>query len=128
MVTSHGNFSHLLLDQEIVQAFLLRELISETNTLVVDPETDHDLTGLTNQSQTFVLSVTAVFRTFGNLLEGRSQLVVVVTDVLGLAPYGLPGLVKLTDLFLDDLELVHQVSFIHALRGMLVLRQDQTEM
>ena len=128
MVTSHGKLRHLLLNQEIVQVSLLGELITESDTLVVDTETDHHLTVLTDQGQSSGLSVTTIFRTFDGLVQGHSEFVVVVTDVFGLTPNGLPGLVEGRGLFLHNLELVHQVGLFLSLRCMLVLGKDQSEM
>ena len=50
-----------------------------------------------------------------------------VADVLGLAPHRLPGLIKLLGLFLGYRKTVHEVGFLHALRGVLVLGQLEPE-
>ena len=109
MVACHRKLRTLLFDQEVDQFLLLGELVTESDTLVVHTEADHD----------------GAVR--GWLLQGGCQFIVVVTDVLGLAPYGLPGLVKRGRLLLGDLETVHQVGLLHALRGVLVLGQFETQ-
>ena len=50
-----------------------------------------------------------------------------VSDVLGLTPYGLPGLIELLGLFLGDCEAVHKVGLLHAFRGVLVLGQFEAQ-
>ena len=109
MVACHRKLRHLFLDEEIVELLLLGELITETDTVVIDAETDKDL---------------AVVR---RLRQGRRILVVLVADVLGLSPYGLPGLIEGRGLFLGEREAFHQVGFLQTFRGVLVFGQDKSQ-
>ncbi len=77
MVACHRKLRMLLLDHEINQILLLRKLIAETHSVVVDPETDIH--------QTVSCS----------LLHLHKHLVVMVTYVAGLSPHRLPGLIEL---------------------------------
>ena len=61
MVASHRKLTHLLLDQEVVQILLLGELITESDAIVIDTETDQN--GATEVSGCFLYSVV-----FGHLL------------------------------------------------------------
>ena len=92
MITRHGKLGHLLLNQEVVQVFLLRELIAEADTIVVYAEADNDGAG-------------------GILLKRNSQFVVVVTDGFGFAPYRFPCLIERRGLLTLDGEMLHQISF-----------------
>ena len=127
MVACHRKLRVLILDEEVVQLFLLRELIAESDAVVIDTKTDDHLTDLTIQGQSFFFAFALIFRLLDGLVQGHCKFVVVVTDVLGLTPYGLPGLVKLLGLFLDNLEAVHQVGLVQTFRGVLVLRQFESE-
>ena len=44
MIACHGKLGMLLLNDEIVQAFLLRELIAQTHTIIIYTEADGDVT------------------------------------------------------------------------------------
>ena len=128
MVACHGKLAVFLLDKEVVQFLLLREFITESDAVVIDTETDGYLSGLLNFFHAFLRGIGRRTHWFGNgLLQQYCQFVVVVTDILGLTPYGLPGLVELLGFFLRDLEAVHQVGFLQTLRGMLVLGQFEAE-
>ena len=76
VVTGEGELCHLLLDHEVAEVLLIRELVAESETVVIETEAD------------------------GHLLVGRGlhevheELVVVVADLCLLTPYGLPGLVE----------------------------------
>ena len=78
MVARHCKLSILLLNYEIGKLFrlLMRELIAEAQTIVIETETDiyKESTLITTQL--------------------NEQLVVVVANFVALAPYRLPGLVK----------------------------------
>ena len=91
MITRHGKLGHLLLNQEVVQVFLLRELIAEADAIVVHAEADNDGAGCI-------------------LLKGHSQFVVAVTDGFGFAPYRFPCLIERRGLLTLDGEMLHQIS------------------
>ena len=95
--------------QEIVEVFLLRKFVTETDTVIIDTETNEDF------SSTF-------------LLEGNSQLVVVIANGSGLSPNRFPRFVESRRLGIFDGKAVHQVCFVHTTTGMLVLGQFKTQM
>ena len=76
MVTSKGELSQLLLDHEIAEVLLVWELITESETVIVETETESHL---------------SVSR---SLDEVHNKLVVVVADLSFLTPYRLPSLVE----------------------------------
>ena len=92
MVAGHGKLRVFLLDNEIVELFLLRELVAEAQTIVEQPEANDNLT--------FVL----------RLVEGHGQLVVVVAYLALFAPNRSPGLVETRCLSLGHRESVHQIG------------------
>ena len=110
MVAGHGKLRVLLLDDEVVEVVLLGELVAQAHAVVVDAEADDDVA------------------VAGLLKEVDRHLVVVVADGRGLAPYGLPGLIKggLRAALLS--EAVHQAGLIKALAGMFLLGQLKAEM
>ena len=110
MIACHRKLGMLFLDDEIVKAFLLRELIAQAHTIIIYTETDSDVT-------------------LGRcLVQVYLHLVVVVTDGSSLTPYWLPGLIEGRCLAAGLCETIHQTGFLHALRGMLILSQLQSEM
>ena len=66
----------LLLDDKVSEVGLLRELVTEAHTVVIDAETHNDI------------AVQLV------LAQGNSHLVIMIADAALLAPHGLPRLVK----------------------------------
>ena len=110
MVARHGELSMFFLDNEVVERFLLRELIAQAHTIVIDTETNGDV---------------ALGR---SLVQVDLHLIVVVADGGSLSPYRFPSLIKGGSLAAGLGETVHQVSLLHAFAGMLVLCQLQTEM
>ena len=110
MVARHGKLRVFLLDDEVVEVVLLGELVAQAHAVVVDAEADDDM---------------AVARL---LKEVDGHLVVVVADGRGLAPHGLPGLVKGSLLAALLSEAVHQTGLIKALAGMFLLGQLKAEM
>ena len=109
MIASHRKLRALFLDDEIVQLLLLGELITESDTIVVDTETDDNLTF------------------GGRLKQSGSKLVVVVTDGGCLTPYGFPGLIERRGLFLFDLKTIHQISLVRPFRRVTILSQFQSK-
>ena len=110
MIACHGKLCMLLLDYEIVKAFLLRELIAQAHTIIIHTEADSDVT-------------------LGRcLIQVYLHLVIVVADGSSLAPYWLPGFIEGRCLATGLCETIHQTGFFHALRGMLILSQFQSEM
>ena len=94
MVASHGKLRALFLRDEVVQPAFLRELVPQSHTVVVDAEA--------NVHQSFCLF----------LLQFYEQFVVVVADVVGLAPDGLPRLVECCGLFSHQRESIEQIVAI----------------
>ena len=92
MVAGHGKLRVFLLDNEIVELFLLRELVAEAQTIVEQPEANDNLP--------LVLG----------LVEGHGQLVVVVAYLALFAPNRTPGLVETRCLRLGHRKSVHQVG------------------
>ena len=76
VVAGHGKLGVLFLDDEIVQVLAQGKFVAQSETFVVETETDFHIPLL------------------GGLVKSHEQLVVVVADGLGLTPYGLPGLVE----------------------------------
>ena len=76
MVTCHGELREFFLDDEIRHVFLLRKFVSESEAVVIKPETqDHDPVR-------------------GFLAEGNSHFIVMVPDFGFFTPYGFPCLVE----------------------------------
>ena len=110
MIACHGKLCMFLLNHEIVKAFLLRELIAQAHTIIIYAKTDSDVT-------------------LGRcLIQVYLHLVIVVADGSSLTPYWLPGLIEGRCLAASLCETIHQTGFFHALRGMLILSQLQSEM
>ena len=127
MVASHRKLRTFVLDEEIVQVRLLRELITESDAVVVNTETDEYLTTVLTGLQ---LHAGSIFR--GGraplLQQSRNIFDIVVADDLGFTPNGLPRLVEGGGLLLNEGEAVHQVAFVHTHGGMLVLGQLKSQM
>ena len=81
MIASKGKLSQLLLNHKIGERVLHGEFIAESQTVIIETETDLHHCGL-------------LFLILGWLQEGDKQLVIVVADLCFLAPDGLPGLVE----------------------------------
>ena len=81
MVASHSELGKLILDDEVLEPLLLRKLVSEPETVVIEAETDDH----------HRLWTVLVHRT---LLKSDSQFVVVVADVAFLTPDWLPCLIE----------------------------------
>ena len=94
MVASHGKLSTLLLNHEIVQVLLQRELITEAHTIVEQTEADNDV---------------PILRL---LVERHSQLIIVVTDLLYFTPYRFPSLVESGSLCILHREAIHQTGVV----------------
>ena len=109
MIAGHRKLCTLLLNQEVVQFFLLWKLVTESDTIVVHTETDKYL---------------ALSRW---LIQGYCQLVVVVANVLGLAPYRLPGFIEGRCFFLGNSKTVHQVGLVLKLGCVAIFCQFQSE-
>ena len=129
MIARHGKLGTLFLDNEVVQIFLLGELVAEPDTIIVYTETDDDVAlqllypcticGRVVWAPEFVLPLH---------VQGYSQFVIVITNGSCFAPYGFPRLVESRSLFLGDGEALHQVFFVDTERGMTILCQFQTQM
>ena len=92
MVARHGELRVLLLDDKVHQILLPGELVAQAHAVVVDAEADvHVAVGL-------------------GLAKLNQQFVVVVADVLHLAPDGLPGFIEGGRGGFHHLEAVHQVG------------------
>ena len=109
MVASHCKLRVLLLYHEVVEVLLLRELVAQAHAVVVDAESNLDVT---------------VAR---RLVEAYLKFVVVVANCLCLAPNRCPSLVEGRCLRRRFLESVHQVGLLHALRRVLVACKLQSE-
>ena len=125
VVAGHGKLGALLADEEIVEVWLLRELIAEAYAIVVDAEPDD------NRACVLPWGHLRIFPD-GPLAEERLPergriLIIMVTDVAGLPPDGLPSLIESRSLLVDDSEAVHQVMLIFAKGGMLVFGQFESE-
>ena len=102
MVARHRELGELLLDLEVGQCVLQRELVAESEAVVIQAETHLHHGALAVR----VAQVTGVFRVrdahaplrfargFGLLLQRHQKLVIVVPDGRFLAPDRLPGLVE----------------------------------
>ena len=109
MVAGHCELGVLFFYEKVVQVFLLRELISEADAVVVDPEAQRDI---------------PVCR---SLIEVYGKLVVVVAYGGSLSPHWCPRLVEGRCLGVFHGEAVHQVGFLELLACVLVLGQLQSE-
>jgi len=97
VVARHGELRMLFFYDEIVQVLLLREFITESQTVVEKAETDND--------------APVVHR----LVEGDFQFIIVVADFAFFAPYRTPSLVEGRSARVLNLESVHQVrALVHA--------------
>jgi len=76
MVPCHSKLGMLLFDRKTVQTSLQRELITESQTVIIKAETDDDMTVL------FLL------------FQPHSQLVVMIPYLCHFAPHGFPGFIK----------------------------------
>ena len=108
MIACHGKLGMLLLDDEIVQTFLLWELIAQAHTIIIYTETDGDITLRSSLVQVYL------------------HLVIVIADGSGFTPYRLPGFIESRCLAASFSKTIHQAGFLHTLRGMLILRQLQS--
>ena len=95
MVASHGKLRMFFFNEEIVQFLLLRELIAQSDTVIIHTEADDD------RAMTLIERPAPLFGILGShlavsilVVQGHGQLVVMVTDVAGLTPNGLPSLVE----------------------------------
>ena len=109
VVASHCKLGVLFLNKEIVERFLLRELISQSKSLVIYSESDDDIT---------------VSR---RLVEVNLQFVVIIANLRPFTPYGSPCFVEGGCLGVSHLESVHKVGLVLALRGMLVLGKFESQ-
>ena len=109
VVAGHGKLRVLLLYHEVVEVLLLRELVAQAHAVVVDAESNLDVT---------------IAR---RLVEAYLKFVVVVANCLCLAPNRCPSLVEGRCLRRRFLESVHQVGLLHALRRVLVACKLQSE-
>ena len=102
MVACHGKLALLLLDNEVVEILLQRELIAKSHAVVIDAEPQrHAAIGT-------------------RLVEVDLHLVIIVADALILAPHGSPSVVVRCHLRTGNAEAVEQVGLCHALAGVLV--------
>ena len=108
MIACHGKLGMLLLDDKIVQTFLLWELIAQAHTIIIYTETDGDV---------------ALRR---SLVQVYLHLVIMVADGSGFAPYRLPGFVESRCLATSFSKTIHKAGFLHTLRGMFILSQFQS--
>ena len=97
VVGGHGKLRVFLLDGEVVEVLRQRELVAETQSVVIKTETEVEPALLQGLAKT------------------DEKLVVVVADVARLAPYGLPGFVKGRSLHAGNTESAHQIG--HAFRA-----------
>ena len=109
VVAGEGELRALLLDEEVVQVGLLRELVAQADAVVEDAEADEELP--------FLLG----------LRQGRNILDVVVADGARFAPYRLPGFVEGGGLLALQGEAVEEVGLAHATRGVLVAGQLEAQ-
>ena len=88
MVAGHGKLAELFLDHEVGQRVVLRELIAEAQSVVVQPEADEHHVG--------ILAPLAAGKEWrlGRFLQLDEQLVVVVAYLCLFAPDGFPCLVE----------------------------------
>ena len=96
MVASHGKLGMLFLDDEVVQVLRQGELIAETEAIVVETEADLHIA---------LLSL---------LMQRYQQLIVMVADVAGLPPYGLPRLIEGTRLLTSERKTALEVGLAGA--------------
>jgi len=89
MVAGHGELRMLLLDDKIVQVLLKRKLVTESQPVVEQAETDQDIP---------LLSL---------LVERDGQFIVMIADLFFLAPDGLPGLVECAGFAFLDRKATH---------------------
>ena len=108
MIACHGKLGMLLLNDEIVKAFLLWELIAQAHTIIIYTEADGDV----------------ALR--GSLVQVYLHLVVMIADGSSLTPYRLPGFIEGRCLAACFCKTIHQTGFLHSLRSMLILRQLQS--
>ena len=109
VVASHGKLRVLLLDDEVVELLLLRKLVAQSHAIVVHAEAYGDVS------------------LGGRLTQVHGHLVVVVSDGGRFAPHRLPRLVEGRCAVVGLLKSVHEVGLVHALRGVLVLGELQSE-
>ena len=109
MVAGEGELRALLLDEEVVQVGLLRELVAQADAVVEDAEADEELP--------FLL----------RLRQGRNILDVVVAYGARFAPYGFPGLVEGGGLLALQGEAIEEIGLAHATRGVLVAGQLEAQ-
>ena len=128
MVACHGKLGTLFLDKEIVQLFLLGELIAQADAVVIDAETDNHFALVRHEGQSTRCSVALIFGFLYFLDQCHGHFVVVVAYGGCLTPYGLPGLIEVCILHVGYLEAIQQVGFLHAFRRMFVLGQFQSQM
>ena len=81
MITCECKLSHLLLDHEVAELALILELVTESETIVIEAETDSHL---------------SVCRSLDEVYE---KLVVMVADLCLLTPHWFPCLVKCRSLY-----------------------------
>ena len=103
MIASHSKLCMLILYNKVVQFWLLWEFVTKAHSIVINTETDNNVT-------------LAAW-----LIEVYFQLIVVVTNGSSLTPNRLPGLIKICSLGSRLLETIHKTGFVHALTGMFVL-------
>ena len=94
MVACHSELRLFFLDHEVVQLFLLREFITETQSVIEQAETNHDRTVV------------------GRLFQGNCQFVVVVPDFFFFAPDRLPGFIEAGSTGVLYPETVIQIRFL----------------
>ena len=99
MVACHGELRMLCLHYEIRKELLLRKLIAETYTIVIDTETKIHKP------------------TIGRLLHLNEKLIIMVTNLFLLTPYWLPFFIKCGSSRLIDTELIHQRVFLRQLNA-----------
>ena len=109
MVACHDKLGVFFLNDEIVERFLLWELIAQTHTIIIYAEANDDVT---------------VGR---SLIQVYLHFVIIVANGSSLTPYRLPCLIKRRGLASCFGESVHQIGFRHTLAGMLVLGKLQSE-
>ena len=127
MIAGHGKLCQLLLDQEIVQFLLLRELIAQSDAVVIDAEADDDRAVALIECPSALARICSHLVVFMLLVQDHRQFIVVVAYGGRLSPDGFPSLVESRDLVVLNGKALHEVRLVHSRRGMLVLGQFQSQ-
>ena len=103
MVARHRELGQLLLDPEADERVFDRELVAESETVVIESETDQHDGGF------LFGGVVHALHTADGLFQSHQHFVVMVADVRFFAPHGFPRLIKSAVCFVFDDEGVRQI-------------------